>query len=76
MNPDYDPNAEYVSREKRKEWDAVGLLGKLHVNDDGTCIINGYAKVSANGVLTNSEEKTNMRVMKRISENIILVMMK
>ena len=25
----YDPNQEYVPRSERKEWDAVGLLGKL-----------------------------------------------
>lgn len=28
---DYDPTQEYVPRSERKEWDAVGLLGKLHI---------------------------------------------
>jgi len=28
-NPDYDPSMEYVARRERKEWDPVGLLGKL-----------------------------------------------
>lgn len=76
LNPNYDPNKKYISRAERKEWDAIGLLGKLHANDDGTCVANGYAKVGTNGVLTASDEKTNMRVMKRISESIILVMVK
>ena len=76
MNPAYDPNQEYIGRENRKEWDAVGLLGKLHVIDDGSSVVNGYVKVGGNGVVTASDTKTNMRVMKRISNNIILVMMK
>ena len=28
-NPDYDASQNYVSRRDRKEWDAVGMLGKL-----------------------------------------------
>ena len=31
LNPAYDPNAKYVPREARKEWDCVGLMGKLRV---------------------------------------------
>lgn len=76
LNPGYDPEQEYVGRESRKEWDAVGLLGKLHVNDDGSCVVNGYAKVGSDGILTHSTEKTNIRVMKRVSKSIILVMLK
>ena len=29
LNPDYDSTKDYVSREDRKEWDTVGLVGKL-----------------------------------------------
>lgn len=29
LNPKYDPNMEYESREIRKEWDYVGILGKV-----------------------------------------------
>ncbi len=29
LNPDYDESAEYIPREKRPEWNCVGLLGKL-----------------------------------------------
>ena len=31
LNPDYDPDTEYVSREDRPEWDTVGLMGKLRI---------------------------------------------
>ena len=31
LNPDFDPDQEYVAREDRKEWAAVGLVGKLRV---------------------------------------------
>jgi len=31
LNPDYNSDTAYVSREDRKEWDAVGLMGKLRL---------------------------------------------
>jgi hypothetical protein len=31
LNPEYDPTYEYVNREDRPEWDAVGLIGKLRI---------------------------------------------
>lgn len=76
INPEYDKTKKYIRRSDRPEWDIVGLMGKLHVNDDGTCVPNGYAKCGGNGIATASTEKTNMRVMKRITDNIILVFMK
>ena len=30
-NPDYDPSRDYVPRSQRREWDAIGLVGKLVV---------------------------------------------
>ena len=30
-NPDYDKTRTYVPRSERKEWDAIGLMGKLVV---------------------------------------------
>jgi hypothetical protein len=76
LNPNYDSNRKYVGRAERKEWNAVGLIGKLHVNDDGTCVVGGYAKIGANGIVTASIELTNMRVMKRVADNVVLVLMK
>jgi len=31
LNPDYNPDTEYVPREDRSEWDCVGLIGKLRI---------------------------------------------
>jgi hypothetical protein len=31
LNSSYDPSATYIPREDRKEWDAVGLMGKLRM---------------------------------------------
>ena len=31
LNPAYDPDQEYISREQRPEWDCVGLMGKLRI---------------------------------------------
>lgn len=76
VNPNYDPNKEYISRENRKEWDAIGLLGKLYVNDDGSCIVGGYAVVDKNGIVMLSAERTNMCVMKRVSETVVQVLLK
>lgn len=76
LNPEYDPEKEYIRRCDRKEWESIGLLGKIHVTDDGSCVVGGYATVGTNGIATASTEKTNMRVMKRITDSIILVLLK
>tara|TARA_R110002012_G_scaffold97890_1_gene234863 strand:+ start:37 stop:1851 length:1815 start_codon:yes stop_codon:yes gene_type:complete len=31
LNPDYNPDTAYVSREDRKEWATIGLMGKLRI---------------------------------------------
>lgn len=31
MNPNFDPDVEYIPRNERKEWSVVGLLGKIRV---------------------------------------------
>lgn len=74
VNPDYNPDEEYIMRENRKEWGTVGLLGQVVVIDDGTCTVGGYTKPLANGIGTASD--TGYRVMKRIDENHIKVLVK
>lgn len=73
-NPDYDPDQEYTKRADRPEWSAVGMMGKLYVRDDGTCQVNGYCK-PVNGVATSSTTGT-MRVIERVSDNVIRVVIK
>ena len=31
VNPNYDPEIEYIPREDRQEWDAIGLVGKVRM---------------------------------------------
>lgn len=77
LNPDWNNDEEYTPREQRKEWDTVGLIGKLLVRDDGTCEVNSYAKVGAEeGMLTASNERTDMRVIERVAPNIVRVFIK
>ena len=73
VNPEYDPEMKYVSREDRPEWDAVGMLGKLIVVDDGSCVVNGYCRVDNEGRATASER--GVRVLARLDANHIKVMM-
>lgn len=76
INPEYDPEKEYTSRENRKEWAAIGLVGKLIVIDDGTCQPNGYCKVADNGMATVSSENTDYRVLSRLDDNHIKILLK
>ena len=76
LNPDYDSTKEYVSREHRPEWAPVGFMGKLVVVDDGTCKVNGYVAVSENGRATSSDIPNNCRVIKRIDDTHIYVVLK
>jgi autotransporter adhesin len=77
LNPEYDPEQPYIPRTDRPEWDVVGLMGKLYLRDDGTCIPGKYAIVGIEpGIATHSEEKTNIYVMERVTDNIIRVFLK
>ena len=76
INPEYNSELEYINRADRPEWDTVGMLGKLYVRDNGTCKVNGYATVGENGIATKSDVKTNMRVLSRVNENVIRVLLK
>lgn len=73
-NPDYDSTKHYIQRKDRPEWDCVGLLGVLHVRDDGSCKINEYCKVADGGIATASD--TGYRVIKRVSDNVVKVILK
>lgn len=53
-------------------WGIVGMLGKILVKDDGTCLVNGYCMPNNNGVATASQY--GYRVLKRIAANQILIL--
>ncbi|MCI8792257.1 MAG: hypothetical protein HFG38_05550 [Eubacterium sp.] len=77
-NPEYNPDELYIPREERPEWSAIGMVGVLSVYDDGTCQVNGYCRCGVGGTATLAEERTfdTYRVMQRISDNIIKVVIK
>ena len=72
-NPNYDPNQEYVPRMQRKEWSPIGLVGKVHVRQDGTLKVGGFAGCK-NGIATDATK--GYRVLNIINENIALVLVK
>lgn len=81
-NGGYDKDKGYVQRCDRPEWDAVGLLGQLVCYDDGTCQVNGYCKCGKNSIGTAatfdewSFQTPVYRVMERVSDNLVRVLLK
>lgn len=74
LNPDWDADQYYARRELRPEWSAIGMMGKLLVRDDGTAVVNGLVMPNDNGIATASDN--GYRVMKRISKDIIQVLVR
>ena len=76
-NPEYDNTKPYAPRAERAEWSAIGLVGVLSVYDDGTCQVNGYCKCKNNGIATAVEKGADTyRVIKRVNDNIVKVVLK
>lgn len=76
LNPAYNPAAKYIPRTKRPEWDAVGMLGKLVARDDGSCQVDGYCAPGRGGVAAHSAERTAFRVIERLDDRHIRVLIK
>ena len=76
LNPDYDPDKQYVPRSERQEWSAVGMMGKLIVIDDGTCSPNDYCVPTIGGIATKSDGRAGYRVLSRIDDTHIKVLIK
>lgn len=78
-NPSYNPDQKYVPRSERPEWSEIGMLGALHVIDDGTCEVNGFCKVANDGKATAAEwndgsyQNPVYRVVDRVTDNIVKV---
>ena len=73
VNPDYNPDVEYISRDKRKEWDKVGILGQIHTRQDGTLRVGGFADCK-DGVATDSDH--GYRVLRIINKNVAVLLVK
>lgn len=77
VNPDYDPDKQYVHRSERPEWSTIGFIGVLPVREDGTCKVGGYCKCNDDGIATFAEpSRFNYRVVERVSENVVKVVIK
>ncbi len=76
----YDPTLQdtYIPREKRDEWECVGMLGVIPVRDDGTCLPNQFCRCGTNGIATLAENRgfDTFLVIERISDNVISVILK
>lgn len=74
VNPNYNPEEEYIPRTSRPEWATIGLLGKLIMLDDGSAQVDGYVACGPSGIATKSQNKTRFRVLRRIDENHIQIL--
>ncbi len=74
LNPDYDNTQKYIPRSERPEWSAVGMMGKLVVVDDGSCMVDDWCRPSDGGIGTKSETRTRFCVMERLDERHIKIL--
>lgn len=74
LNPDFDPTQEYIPRRFRKEYGNFAMLGKLIVEDDGTCEVGGYCYPNNNGIATKKYE--GFYILERIDANHIKIFVK
>ena len=65
---------QYIPRSERSEWGLVGLVGRLVVTDDGSCKVGGC--VSARNGIGTSCYKGNARVLRRLDENHVEVLLR
>ena len=72
---EYDPKREYIPRSERPEWSPVGFVGRLVITDDGSCKVGGYVS-ARNGIGTKCYAKTAAKVLKRIDEKHVEVLLK
>ena len=75
INPEWNNDEEYIPRNKRPEWSAVGVLGKLIVYDDGTLTAGDLCRTGPGGIAVKSV-KNGYRVLKRISDDKIMIWFK
>ena len=75
LNPDWNPEQEYIPRKDRPEWSAIGVLGKLIVYDDGTLQSGDICRCGDDGKAVKSIE-SGYTVLKRVSDDKILIWFK
>ena len=75
LNPQWNPEQEYIPRKDRAEWSAVGVLGKLIVYDDGTLQSGDICRCGDGGKAVKSIEN-GYTVLKRVSDDKVLIWFK
>ncbi len=75
LSDDYEPERKYIPRSRRKEWAAVGLVGRLIVRDDGSCKVGGYVSAK-NGIAVRSDFRTGIKVLRRTDETHVEVLIR
>lgn len=75
VSDDYNPKMKYIPRADRPEWSPIGLVGRLIIVDDGSCKVGGYVS-ARHGIGTACFAKTAARVLKRIDDKHIEVLIK
>lgn len=73
LNPNYDPNKTYISREKRPEWAPIGLVGQVLVRQDGSLKVGGRAGCK-NGIAIDATK--GFRVLQIVDEETAIVLIK
>lgn len=71
ISPEFDRSLEYIPRTARAEYGTFAMLGKLIVEDDGTCNQGEYCYPNDNGIATRKYE--GFYVLERIDENHIRI---
>lgn len=76
VNPEYNPDLEYIQRCDRPEWSSIGMLGVLAVRQDGTAKLNGYVTSNDDGIATDCEytDCNVYRVIEIVNENVCKVL--
>ena len=72
-NPNYDESLVYISRDKRKEWCKVGIIGQIIVRQDGTLVSGGFAGCK-DGIATKSDK--GYRVIKVVDDTVAIILVK
>ena len=77
INPSYDPTQQYISRQNRPEWSAIGLLGKLRVKT-AEQITGPSVSVNSNGMAINGSDYPVLETIKAFdgSYGIVKVLFK